>query len=1209
MTSIEGRVQKIGRELLELAGSYQPAEKSKLLDFLLKTIGKNRELMRQLLRLTDVLSALHGQGNNKKEITEHLRQYLGEVHPFYRVLLQATHLPGLEGLTASLTQDMVLKMARRFIAGKNFQEAIPVLDRLEKGADPLTVTFDLLGEAVVSEEEAHRYEENYLTLIREMGRRYPGRPVTAGGIPLGHVSLKLSSLSAQFNPADPQGTLAIVVPRLVRLFTEAKKQGIMLNVDIEQSIKVDLAYQIFKESLMAPALRDFSDAAVVIQGYLCRSAAIYEDLLDWVKRPVKAGGRGGVPIQVRLVKGAYWDFENAIAAQRHWKVPVYKNKSETDINFEAMTHRMLEGNNWTYCKPAFGTHNARSIAVALAEAEVLQVPSTAMEFQMLYGMEEDLRYAAAHRGCAVRVYTPVGNMIEGIAYLVRRILENASQQGFVQMKRGQGDARQLLATPQVSASHVTTSQVTTSQVTRGVPLEDFRFHNAPVTDFSLPEAQENMRLTQEFVQSKFGRSYPMWIKGEAVESKNWHTVTNPYRKTLRLGSVPFATMDQVDQAVSVAYSQIKEWRTVPSELRAKSLFKAAELMTKKRTELAAWMVYEVGKNWAEADADVVEAIDFLNYYGHEMRRISKFSHDYEARGVVAVLPPWNFPLAITTGMTAAALVTGNTVVLKPSERAPLMGAHLAEILNDPQVGLPRGVFNIIYGDRDVGQRLVQAGDVAMVAFTGSKSAGLDILKKSGEAPYRTDRGTIKKVIAEMGGKNAIIIDRDAHPDEAVLAVVQSAFSFQGQKCSACSRVLVHEEVYEKLVTRLRQAVASIPVGSPDNPGTVLSSVVDGRSVRSIEEALETHRGHQDRIASQKGGDNFVKATLVRNVPAQHPLAQQELFGPVLTVLRYSHFNEAIDMVNSVEYALTAGLISRNLKHIEQFKETVEAGNIYINRTITGAIVERQPFGGFKMSGTGPKAGGDDYLFHFMKTRWAAQRYETSEGVEGSGMKIVPTPSPAQRRRALTVLKYKQRKWAQVSVQKRVLKLEAALKAAGPLKTDSLEPTWKQAKVLAQSRSTQTVPGELNELTHRPRGMGLLVIGPEATEDDQLKTLLSALSVGNALLVTGEGFKAPFEKVLKELSLRAPLIYWTASQPLEQLACYPFDFSAFIGLAEDGIKLYGALTQNMLGKIPGFIGVPFDTNPQAHDFTSRFVCPVMVSENTLQEGVDMRADFS
>jgi RHH-type proline utilization regulon transcriptional repressor/proline dehydrogenase/delta 1-pyrroline-5-carboxylate dehydrogenase len=441
-----------------------------------------------------------------------------------------------------------------------------------------------------------------------------------------------------------------------------------------------------------------------------------------------------------------------------------------------------------------------------------------------------------------------------------------------------------------------------------------------------------------------------------------------------------AGVEHAEAAVRAARAAFPQWAATPAPDRALILIKAASMMRIRRFVLAAWEVYECGKPWAEADADVAEAIDFCEFYAREMIRLAvprqrdaagetNFA-EHIARGVAVVIPPWNFPLAIPTGMTVAALVAGNAVILKPAEQSPVITWQLARILTE--AGVPPGVLNYLPGlGEEVGQALVNHPDIDLVAFTGSRDVGLLINRQA--AVVKPGQNHLKRVIAEMGGKNAILIDDDADLDEAVVGVIHSAFGYAGQKCSACSRVIVLDGIYDAFLTRLVEAARAVKVGPASDPETMVGPVIDADARRRIREyqriaATEGRVVYQADAGPIADQGFFVGPMIVADVQPTARVAQEEIFGPVLAVLKATDLGDGLRIANGTQYALTGGLYSRSPANIDRVRREFLVGNLYINRGITGALVDRQPFGGFKLSGIGTKAGGSDYLLEFLLTR-------------------------------------------------------------------------------------------------------------------------------------------------------------------------------------------------------------------------------------------------
>ena len=502
----------------------------------------------------------------------------------------------------------------------------------------------------------------------------------------------------------------------------------------------------------------------------------------------------------------------------------------------------------------------------------------------------------------------------------------------------------------------------------------------PLTDFSREPARQAMRSALEAVAAQLGSTFAPVIDNRPIATPDFIDSLNPSHKRQRVGRCGKASPEQAREALAAADRAFPAWRDTPVERRAQYLRDGAAVLRRRRFELAAWEVYECAKGWREADADLAEAIDFCEFYAHDMLRLAvprvrnvageDNVYFYEPRGVAVVIAPWNFPLAILTGMTAAALVTGNTVVMKPAEQSSVIAAKLMEVFQE--VGLPPGVLNYLPGlGEEVGPVLVQSPLTALVAFTGSLKVGLLINRQAAETP--AGQPHVKRVIAEMGGKNAIIVDDDADMDEAVVGVIDSAFGYVGQKCSACSRVIVPESKYDGFLARLVEAARSLAVGPAESPAFSVGPVIDEEAYRRLLEAIEKGK-HEARLAYS--GDvgpladegYYVAPHIFADVSPRSSLAQDEFFGPVLAVLKVRDLDEALRVAGDVSYALTGGLYSRSPANIARVKREFRVGNLYVNRKITGALVDRQPFGGFKLSGIGSKAGGPDYLLQFLLPR-------------------------------------------------------------------------------------------------------------------------------------------------------------------------------------------------------------------------------------------------
>jgi 1-pyrroline-5-carboxylate dehydrogenase len=522
--------------------------------------------------------------------------------------------------------------------------------------------------------------------------------------------------------------------------------------------------------------------------------------------------------------------------------------------------------------------------------------------------------------------------------------------------------------------------VTAEIAARPQVLRSTAFKNEPLTDFSKEDNARAMRAAIEKVRNELGREYPLIIGGGLVKTNGKIKSVNPAKPSQVVGIHQKAGAEHVEPAMQAALDAFESWSRTTVQERASLLFRAADIIRERKFEFSAWLVFEVGKNWAEADGDTAEAIDFCEFYGREALRFDKAEtpvqlpgeHDqlrYVPLGVGAVIPPWNFPFAIMAGMTLASIVCGNTVVLKPSSDSPTIAAMFMEVLIE--AGLPDGVVNFCPGSgATFGNALVEHPKVRYIAFTGSKETGLDIHARA--AQPRKGQIWIKRTILEMGGKDSIIVDADGDLNAAVEGVAQAAFGFSGQKCSACSRAIVDEKIYDVFVARLKDRVAKITVGDPaDNPN--MGPVVNESAMESILEYIEVGKREGRLIAGggpakQAGDGYFIEPTVIVDVAPNARISQEEIFGPVLAVVKSKGFEDALAIANNTEFGLTGAIYTTSDEKIERAKADFHVGNLYINRKCTGALVGAHPFGGFNMSGTDSKAGGPDYLYLFTQAK-------------------------------------------------------------------------------------------------------------------------------------------------------------------------------------------------------------------------------------------------
>ncbi|MEH2303347.1 MAG: L-glutamate gamma-semialdehyde dehydrogenase [Nostoc sp.] len=973
-STYEAKTQEIAKQLLAATQENRSffsslRDQMRWDDKLLAWAMSNPGLRVQLFRFIDTLPALH----SKSEIASHLQEYLGEesveLPAALKGMLNFANPDSMPGQVAATTVGTAVEtLAHKYISGENIKQVIKTVERLRK--EKMAFTIDLLGEAVITEAEAQSYLERYLELIQQLveaSKNWAVIPAIdeADGepIPKVQVSVKLTAFYSQFDPLDAKGSEERVSDRIRILLRRAKELGAAVHFDMEQYAYKDITLSILKKLLLEEEFRQRTDVGITIQAYLRDSEQDTKDLISWLKER-------GYPLTIRLVKGAYWDQETIKAAQKHWPQPVYNDKAATDANFETITQLLLENHQYVYS--AIGSHNVRSHSRAIAIAESLNVPRRRFELQVLYGMGDKVAKALVDKGYRVRVYCPYGELLPGMAYLIRRLLENTANSSFLRQNMQNRPIEELLAPPIVKEEENVQTRLIASLQT-----PNSHFLGAADTDYAVEEVRTKAAQAFQSVRQQLGRTYLPLINGEYVNPPEFVDSFNPSNFSEVIGKVGLMSVEQAEQAMQAAKAAFPGWRKTPAKQRADILRKAGDLMEERRAELSVWIVLEVGKPVKEADGEVSEAIDFCRYYADEIERLDKgVNYDipgetnryiYQPRGIAVVISPWNFPLAIACGMTVAALVSGNCTLLKPAETSSIIAAKLTEILVD--AGFPKGVFQYVPGKgSQVGAYLVNHPETHVIAFTGSQEVGCKIYAEA--ATLKPGQKHMKRVIAEMGGKNAIIVDESADLDQAVVGVVQSAFGYSGQKCSAASRVIVLEPIYDTFVQRLVEATKSLNIGEAELPSTQVGPVIDANARDRIREYIEKGKAEAEVALELPAPEQgyFIGPVIFSEVSPNGVISQEEIFGPVLAVIRVKDFQEALAVANGTNYALTGGLYSRTPSHIQQAQTEFEVGNLYINRNITGALVGRQPFGGFKLSGVGSKAGGPDYLLQFLEPR-------------------------------------------------------------------------------------------------------------------------------------------------------------------------------------------------------------------------------------------------
>ena len=969
---LETTIQKLGQELWQQIQGEVPGifNRSYWQGRIMNWAMKDASFKVDLFRFVDVLPTL----KNSSQIANHVRQYLlkedRQLSAIMNVALKASTNRLTAGLVTHHIKRNVKGMAQRFIVGESVNKILKPLEKLHKKG--LAFSVDLLGEATVSNREADVYQSRYIELIETVSRavkNWPESPVIdhnhLGPIPRANISLKISAMDPHIDPLDRSASVARLKKRILPVLLKAKAHNTFVHFDLEQWSIHHITYDLFEELIHEHGLQTYPHLGIVVQAYLHSARVDIDRILNLARHYHR-------PITVRLVKGAYWDYEWVQAQQNGWSCPVFTTKAETDANYESLSQHLLKQHE--YLLPAFASHNLRSIVHAFSVAEMLGVPNNAYEFQMIYGMAEPERRVLSSRGHRLRLYAPIGDLLSGIAYLVRRLLENTSNSGFLQLSHHKGeDMQHLLLKPKPQ-------QIENKEEKSMIPGNiDTPFENASLSDFNDEEMRQDFADAVQRIRGSFPITVPVMINGKRyVRDKQLHR-ESPNQIDRLIAKVSLSAGIDVDQAVSSANQAWPEWRDQSLRERAQLVENLADRLHKNRYQLAALQCYEVAKPWREADVDVAEAIDFCRYYARQamielvpkqqgMMPGEDNQLIYQGRGTVAVIAPWNFPLAILCGMSTAALVAGNTVVMKPAEQSSAVAYELYEHMI--ACGFPQDVINFLPGiGEEVGDALVTHSDIAMIAFTGSKAVGLSIIEKA--AKTSANQFQLKRVVCEMGGKNAIIVDDDADLDEAVLGIIHSAFGYAGQKCSACSRVLVVDSAFNDFKLRLIEAAKSILMAAADDPSCGLGPVVDEEAFKRLKELIEDPG--DDIFLLYKGESTlkngyYIAPSIFQVEDASHRFMQEEFFGPILTLMRVNSYEDALQIAVNTEFALTGAVYSRNPSHLEQARQKFRVGNLYLNRGSTGALVHRQPFGGFAMSGFGTKSGGPGYLLNFVDPR-------------------------------------------------------------------------------------------------------------------------------------------------------------------------------------------------------------------------------------------------
>ena len=842
-------------------------------------------------------------------------------------------------------------LGKQFVTGQTIEEALQNGKEREKMG--YRFSFDMLGEAAYTEEDANRYYNDYVQAIHAIGKDAAGQGVYEGN----GISVKLSAIHPRYSRAQHERVMSELLPRLKELFLLGKKYDIGINIDAEEANRLELSLDLMEALVSDPDLAGYKGIGFVVQAYQKRCPFVIDYLIDLARR-------NNQKLMIRLVKGAYWDSEVKWAQVDGMDgYPTYTRKVHTDISYLACARKLLDAQDAVF--PQFATHNAYTLGAIYQMGK-----GKDFEHQCLHGMGETLYdqvVGPQNLGRRVRVYAPVGTHETLLAYLVRRLLENGANSSFVnQIVDENISIDRLIKSPFDTIAEQGIHLHPALPLPRNLYGKDRL--NSQGVDFSNETVLQNLqeKLNQASSEDFHAASI---VNGEARNVSEAQPVRNPADHNDVVGTVSFADAALAQEAIGAAVAALPEWSAKPASERADCLRRFADLLEQHTPALMMLAVREAGKTLNNAVAEVREAVDFCRYYANEAE--NTLPKDAKAVGAIVAISPWNFPLAIFTGEVVSALAAGNTVIAKPAEQTSLIATYAVSLMH--QAGIPTSALQLVLGAGDVGSALTGDTRIGGVIFTGST----EVARLINKALSKRDDNPI--LIAETGGQNAMIVDSTALPEQVCLDVLNSAFDSAGQRCSALRILCVQEDVADKMVNIIKGAMDELVVGKPTQLTTDIGPVIDAEAQQNLLAHINRMKGvakayHEVKTAADVDSNNstFVRPILFELNNLNE--LQREVFGPVLHVVRYraSELDQLIDQINAKGYALTSGVHSRIEGTVEHIRDRIEAGNIYVNRNIVGAVVGVQPFGGHGLSGTGPKAGGPFYLQRLVRTpEWVA----------------------------------------------------------------------------------------------------------------------------------------------------------------------------------------------------------------------------------------------
>lgn len=975
---VHDKTLQLSNELVAKIQEYRPSLFEKLSDFSLDLVANFMLIRIHLLKFLAILPCLdHDESGKevKRIFLETLYRLIedsklakskklkGQKRPlpkFYILIAKFTY--AICDLMPALTLAIIIRksteiLAQRFIAGRDIGDAQKTLKQIKESSRDATI--DQLGELVVSVSEADEYTNKVLEIIKGLGNVIEKGEVNSAGIEKAHVSIKVTALTHDFKPQDFNYTYKLIAPRLSQILLTAKQYQVFINVDAEHYHYRDCVFKVFKKVLLeTQELHDYKACGIVLQAYLKDSYAHLLEIVNLAKER-------NLLMPIRLVKGAYWDAETIEAEAHNFESPQFINKDETDLHFRQMAYKILENAN--HVQLSIASHNLKdhSFVEILRKERFPTAP--VIEHQCLHMTYEALSIGMSKMGWATRNYIPIGNLLVGMAYLVRRIMENSSQVGVLTIMRSHKKSLDPKH-PALSLKLLKEKMLIERESSLKIMTREFR----------------NIYPLRTYQESHLKRIDNVLKKDIAMINSNecfynfgdLNIYSNSY-PDLMLGKIQYSSKKDVDGYIQNLFSgfQDKSWKD-NLYARTRCLRNLSDLMLFHREELTSFIMLEAGKSIDEAVADVDEAIDFVNFYIDEQINLSK-KKNVEAKGVVGVIAPWNFPLAIPCGMTVAALVAGNSVILKPAEQTCLIAMKFSELIKAS--GIPDNVFQLVLGEAEVGKAITDHELINGVVFTGSKAVGEIIYKKISSQivskKYPINHFN-KFAITEMGGKNAIIVTNNCELDETISGILYSCFAHAGQKCSAASRIIIDEKIKPTFIERFAAALKDIKVGPATDYSTLINPVVTMEDKKRIQDTALKAKAqviqYGGKIIIDRSAEEFKNSCVgpsVFELPAHvvltnQTIANEEVFGPLVHIIGFKNLDQAVQLFNNTEYALTGGIYAQSQDDIDYLMPKLQAGNIYINRPNTGARVAIEPFGGFKMSGTGPKAGSAQYLSYF-----------------------------------------------------------------------------------------------------------------------------------------------------------------------------------------------------------------------------------------------------